>query len=143
MKKHLTAEFPGLSRFAETRHIAYRGVRAPIAFAAVMSNFKLDERGMFDAEITIALENENTGVAEIGHRLIRESPEEWRKKVSVTLADSVRSLRPGCSGPVQYLAALHDRADLGLGTLKLRFTVTDRLTGYTDSKALSTTLLPL
>jgi hypothetical protein len=121
----------------------YYGATAPIAFVTCFSGLELDAMGKFDAELIIAVVNEARGVAEYAAVDIRESPAQWKSRVSEPRSRQIRELRGGCTGNIQYAALLGDRTDIGTGSLKLRFTVTDRLTGFTDTKTAVLVIKPM
>ncbi len=120
----------------------YKGKLAPILFVAIFSNLGPNSSNQYDAEITVSLENENTGLAELSRFQKKYvTLDQWERSSNSVPAEGIKSLFPNLKGKVAYAALLTKRKDIGNGIVKLRFSLTDNVTHLTDSKTVPISLM--
>ena len=119
----------------------YDGVRAPIAFAAVISGFTYDKENKFNLSYTVSLENKE-GLAETERwdpspMTMKQLRAEQNQRIVAHFGKEgekiLNAVFPHKENEIVRIFLLKDRKELGMGSFRLYLTVTDDLTHSTDT----------
>jgi hypothetical protein len=118
----------------------YRGQEEDIAFVTSISQYAVDKAGKAKVVITVSLENRTSGIAEFGRVSNHCKPDEWRKKLTPAMVATLQAIGQMDAEAIGLLDVLAARKDIGAGTLHLKISVVDILTGYEASGEIPITI---